>query len=545
MAMMSPAQPLSMKTAKYALALSWDKSGNGIDVDLQAIIVDNRGTIIDAVYYNNLTAWKVVTHSGDQRTGDKGGYDEVIWADLASLPENVQMIIFVAATHSGGHLRDVKNGMFHLLQFRTDNCKGKFRMERSVEEVDMVAAFVKSGSSWECQVLEEPAQDGQHFMDILEPSIGSFVRKIIPGAPRRQKVAFAMQKGAVAALPKTDKLGTVKAGLGWDASSAGQDVDLDVSAVFFNSGGVNTGQVFFGNQQEYGFKHSGDNLTGEGSGDDEAIMCNLSSVPSSIAQIFFVVNIYNKGVTFNQVKNAYCRIVDGDGSEMARYRLTDASNHSGLAIARFFRINASRWGFEALGEFVYGNTYADSVPDLRVLFQVSPGGKQAAPPAPAAAPPAPAPPAAAPSPGVSSPMPLMGVPGKYEVTILGAMDLPNTDGGMGKSDPYCKVSMGGAVLFSTGSQTNNLNPTWGTKKAINWDGMNDIIFTIMDKDLFTRDDFMAQYVLPKEKVPQGISGSFTLEVPPQHRTPGMKEPQITLMVSPAGEAGCCAGCSIQ
>mmetsp|Transcript_109650 Transcript_109650/g.189714 ORF Transcript_109650/g.189714 Transcript_109650/m.189714 type:complete len:490 (+) Transcript_109650:3-1472(+) len=63
--------------------------------------------------------------------------------------------------------------------------------------------------------------------------------------------------------------------------------------------------------------------------------------------------------------------------------------------------------------------------------------------------------------------------------------------------------------------------------------MNDIMFTIMDKDLFTKDDFMAQYVLPKENVPQGISGDFALTVNPQFVTPGMKEPQITLMVRSA------------
>lgn len=361
--------PLSV--GRYAVAISWDKSDLLVDVDLQGVVVDDQGAIIDAVYYNNLKALRCITHSGDEQTGEKAGYDEVVWVGLSKLPDHVRMIIFVIAAHSGGHLCDVRNGMIHVLEERQGNEIGRFAMENSSEKVDMVAAFIRSDhGGWYCRVIDEPAQEGQHFMDILEPSIGNFIRKIIPGAPRRQKVAFAMEKGSVFDLPKSSSLGTLTACLGWDVE--GEGVDLDVSAVFFDANGKHLDACFFGNTETLGFCHTGDNLTGEGEGDDERILCNLNSVPPNVQQVFFVVNIYTRSVTFEQVKNAYCRIVDSSENELARYELREAAHHNGLVIARLFREDPSRWGFQALGTFSRGQTWKDSVRDMQTIYHSRP-----------------------------------------------------------------------------------------------------------------------------------------------------------------------------
>merc|ERR1712232_177729 len=181
--------------------------------------------------------------------------------------------------------------------------------ERSEEEVDVVAAMVRANDgSWYLHVIEEPAQDGQHFMDVLEPTIGNLIRKHIPGAPKRQKVAFAMEKGAVFDLPQSSTMQKVTAGLGWDVS--GKGVDLDVSAVLFNSSASVVDTIFFGKLQGSGLQHSGDNLTGAGDGDDEQIAINLTQVPQHVTQIMITVHIYTKHVTFARVQNAYCRIFD-------------------------------------------------------------------------------------------------------------------------------------------------------------------------------------------------------------------------------------------
>jgi len=344
---------------------------------LQAVVVDNKGVIIDAVYYNNLKALKAITHSGDETTGERAGIDEVIWVTLPKLPGHVKLILFVVAAHSGGNLRDAENGMLHVLEERKDNEVARFGMEQSRFNVDAVAMMVRSSTGgWKLHIIEEPAQEGQHFIDILEPTLGNLIRAQIPGAPAKQKVAFAMEKGTVVDLPGSAELGQICAGLGWDVSpSVGKDVDLDVSAVCFTKEAQCLGAVFFGNMEEFGLQHSGDNLTGEGDGDDEVIMADLENIPDSVQQIFFVVNIYTNGVSFDQVSNASCRIFNRTGAEFARYVLLEGRGKRGLVIARLFR-EPGRWGFQALGQFCRGKTWKDAVEDMVPLVRTTPQALQ-------------------------------------------------------------------------------------------------------------------------------------------------------------------------
>ncbi|CAK0789630.1 unnamed protein product, partial [Prorocentrum cordatum] len=211
----------------------------------------------------------------------------------------------------------------------------------------------------------------QRSQRVVEPTLGNLIRGVIPGAPKRQKVAFAMEKGEVLDLQDSNHMTLVRAGLGWDVDPKAGDVDLDVSVVLFAQGGKEIGAVFFGNLAEFGVEHSGDNLTGEGAGDDEVITVSLDQIPADCDQLVFVVNIYSKGTTFDRVSNAFCRIMDQEGSELARYVLRDGLGESGLAIARLFREPGGRWGFQALGVFCKGRTWKDSVPELRAICQKS------------------------------------------------------------------------------------------------------------------------------------------------------------------------------
>ncbi|CAE7475854.1 terZ, partial [Symbiodinium pilosum] len=356
----------------YGIAVSWDFAGRVVDLDLQAVVVDDRGFIIDAVYYNNMKALKgCITHSGDEQTGQKAGFDELIWVNLPKLPENVRLLIFVIAAFSGGSLRDAQNGKLHVLEGNKDCEVARFPLEQSIYEVDAVASIVRQEEGWHIQIIDEPAREGRHFIDILEPVLGNIIRNAIPGAPKRQKVAFAMEKASVVDLPQSESLGKVQACLGWDVSSdAGGDVDLDVSAVVVGGDGCVRGAVFFGELEGWALTHSGDNLTGEGDGDDEVITANLQEIPVDIQQVVFVVNVYTRGVTFEKVSNAYCRILDSSGEEMARYVLHEGRGERGLIMARLFRENGeagSRWGFQALGSFCRGQTWKDSVPDIQSL----------------------------------------------------------------------------------------------------------------------------------------------------------------------------------
>eukprot|EP00929_Paragymnodinium_shiwhaense_P057011 TRINITY_DN28531_c0_g1_i1.p1 TRINITY_DN28531_c0_g1~~TRINITY_DN28531_c0_g1_i1.p1 ORF type:complete len:424 (-),score=92.38 TRINITY_DN28531_c0_g1_i1:100-1371(-) len=367
--------PLEKKS--YGVAISWDEGARKVDVDIQAVIVDNSGQVVDAVYYNNMKALKCVTHSGDELTGQKSGFDEVIWVNFRKMPEHIGLIIFVLAAYSGGHLSDARNGVIHILEDNKDNQVANVSMQDRRADVDVICMMVRgqgnSAATWSLQYLSLPQQSGKHFMDVLEPTIGGVVRSVIPGAPKRLKVAFAMQKGSMMDLAENNEtMSIVSAALGWDTADD-MDIDLDVSALVFDEHGKNKDTIFFGNLEGHGIQHTGDNLTGEGDGDDELIHVRFTELPSWANQIVFIVNIYTKGLSFEAVRNPYCRILDATGTELARYQLREARRESGLIIARLYREPClTRWGFQAIGTFCRGNTWKDSLGDVHKVVMQKP-----------------------------------------------------------------------------------------------------------------------------------------------------------------------------
>jgi tellurium resistance protein TerD len=149
-------------------------------------------------------------------------------------------------------------------------------------------------------------------------------------------------------------------GLGWDARTTdGASFDLDASAIAAGANGkVVSDQhfVFFNNltTPDGTIEHTGDNLTGEGEGDDEQIKANLASVPAEIDKIVVVVSIYNAeaaGQSFGQVRNAFMRVVNAaDNVEIARYDLSeDASTETAMVFGEIYR-NGAEWKFRAVGQ---------------------------------------------------------------------------------------------------------------------------------------------------------------------------------------------------
>jgi tellurium resistance protein TerZ len=356
---------LDLAGPRYGFGVSWATGAREVDIDLQCVVVDNAGSIIDCAYYNNLKAARAITHSGDEVAGKPAGIQEMVWVNMQKLQANVSVLVFVVAAYAGGYLRDVANGQLHVLEGRESNEIALFEMERSNASVDVVAAMFRTpAGGWKLRIIDRPAQQGQHFMDIL-PLLSEVIRGFLPRAPAKQKVAFAMDKGSVLDLPMN--LCGITVGLGWDVDDG--ECDLDVSAVLLDARGAYVDAVFFGKLEStaHGIKHTGDNLTGEGEGDDEQILAQLDRIGHQVQQVFFVVNIYTAGRRFSQVANPFCRVVDdASGSELCRYSLRDAGNESGLIIAKIAReAGGSRWGFHALGLPCRGRTYKDSLPQVQ------------------------------------------------------------------------------------------------------------------------------------------------------------------------------------
>jgi len=353
-----------MPQPRYGFGVSWDATPGRpkVDLDLQCVVVDNTGTIVDCAYYNNLKAARGITHSGDEGTGAAAGIDELVWVTLPKLPENISLLVFVLAAYAGGKLIDAANGLIHVLENTKTNEIASVGVQRSNASVDVVGAMYKTPGGWKLRLIEEPAVDGQHFMDIL-PTINNTIRTFIPNCPKRQKVAFAMEKGGILDMPQT--MDAITVGLGWDTDAG--EVDLDVSAVLLDQNCQQVTTVFFGNLEapEHGVTHTGDNLTGEGGGDDEQIICGLQRVGANVQQIVFVINIYTPSKNFEQVSNPYCRVIDNaSGAELCRYSLREAGRETGLVVSKMAREAGGRWGFHALGLPARGRTFKDSLPQI-------------------------------------------------------------------------------------------------------------------------------------------------------------------------------------
>ena len=158
-------------------------------------------------------------------------------------------------------------------------------------------------------------------------------------------------------------------GLGWDVNKydGGGDFDLDASAFLLNKDGKVTGDsdfVFYGNLKHASgaVVHQGDNLTGEGEGDDEQIKVDLSLVPDTINKIDFTVTIYEaekRKQNFGQVSNAFIRVVDEDkNEELIRFDLgEDFSIETAVVVGELYR-NNGEWKFNAIGNGFEGGLAA-------------------------------------------------------------------------------------------------------------------------------------------------------------------------------------------
>jgi stress response protein SCP2 len=166
---------------------------------------------------------------------------------------------------------------------------------------------------------------------------------------KRQTVSLT--KGGAPALRR------VAMGLGWDPGSRGSTIDLDASAILIGSTGTKVDAVWFMNKLAFRglVEHSGDNLTGHGSGDDETITADLQGLPAEITAIVFVVNSF-RGQQFTEVGSAYCRLLDlGSGAELVRFDLSDSEPRTGVVMSVLHR-NGPAWEMTAIGEFHDGRT---------------------------------------------------------------------------------------------------------------------------------------------------------------------------------------------
>lgn len=186
-------------------------------------------------------------------------------------------------------------------------------------------------------------------------------------------MAINLQKGQRVDLTKgSPGLSKIMVGLGWDPvqksgggglfgslfGGGGANIDCDASVLMLGENDKlknNKDVIYFGNlkSKDGSVQHSGDNLTGDGDGDDEQIMIDLNRIPANIQKLVFIVNIYDcvkRKQHFGMIQNAFIRIVNASNNqEMIHYNLTDDySDKTCLVVGEIYR-HGGDWKFAAVG----------------------------------------------------------------------------------------------------------------------------------------------------------------------------------------------------
>lgn len=187
-------------------------------------------------------------------------------------------------------------------------------------------------------------------------------------------MSISLSKGQALSLSKNNPgLSRVFMGVGWDPVKSGGGffgklfgggaaIDLDASVIIFDSAKNEIDTVYFTNLKsaDGAITHDGDNLTGEGDGDDEVIRVDLTRLDPRAAHLVFTVNSF-RGQTFNEVDNAVARLVDDTNQrEICSFTLREQGAHTGVIMASLSK-GADGWSMQAHGVPATGRTVSDLI----------------------------------------------------------------------------------------------------------------------------------------------------------------------------------------
>lgn len=324
-------------------------------VDVSAVLVTGLGRVRgdgDLVFYNQPAA------AGARYRAD--GVD----VDPDAVDPAIERVVVVASLDGsgpatfgalGGLRLDVAVGGQPVAVFAPDGL--------GPETALLCVELYRRAGAWKVRAI------GQGYADGLAGVLADFGIDVgdAPAAPpTRREPKVDLDKGRVS-LAKNQTVSLVKTGapalrrvamgLGWDPVHTGRDIDLDASVIVVDAAGRKVDAVWFMAKSAFdgAIEHSGDNLTGEGDGDDESIVVDLARLPAQAHTLVFTVTSFG-GQPFTQVRNAYCRLLDlAGGTELVRFDLTGSEARTGVVMVVLRRAGAT-WEMTAIGDFHDGRT---------------------------------------------------------------------------------------------------------------------------------------------------------------------------------------------
>ncbi|MGW0880668.1 TerD family protein [Streptomyces sp. NPDC002671] len=388
---MTPGSNIALSAARVAVDVAAP-----VRLDVSGLLLTADGKVRsddDFIFYNQPTGPGVTYRSGG------GAAPDAITVDTGAVPPDIEKIVVTASPDAAGQtfqgieptatIRDADGGSV-LATFTPP--------QLGTETALVVVEIYRRGGAWKARAVGQGYANGlagiatDFGVTVEEPApAASAPADAAPAAPAQQPVTppppaaapgagkvnldkgrVSLQKNQTVSLVKGGRplLSQVQMGLGWEPAFHAADIDLDASVMAYGPQRNHIDSCYFGKLTILGgaVKHSGDNLTGEGAGDDEVITVDLGRLPQEVTGLVFTVNSFS-GQKFTDVTKAYCRLLDANtGEELVRFDLTHAEPETGVMMAKLTRQFSGEWDMTALGEFVKARTVRNMVePGARAL----------------------------------------------------------------------------------------------------------------------------------------------------------------------------------
>ncbi|MFF5157198.1 TerD family protein [Streptomyces sp. NPDC000348] len=385
---MTPGSNIPLPTARVTVDVAAP-----VRLDVSGLLLTADGKVRsddDFIFYNQPAGPGVTYRSGGGTTPD------AITVDTTAVPPGIEKIVVTASPDAAGQ---TFQGIEPTATVRNpdDNAVlATFTPPRLGDETALVVVeiYLRNGA-WKVRAVgqgyanglagiatdfgvtvEEPAAPAQPAAAPQAPPVPAAAPPVPAAAPAAppappaaapgtgkinlDKGRVSLQKNQTVSLMKGGRplLSQVKMGLGWEPAYRGKDIDLDASVIAYGPQRNHIDSCYFGKLQivNGAIRHSGDNLTGEGGGDDEVITVDLGRLPQEVSGLVFTVNSFS-GQKFTEVAKAYCRLLDATtGEELVRFDLTSAEPQTGVMMAKLIRQYSGEWEMTAMGDFVKSRT---------------------------------------------------------------------------------------------------------------------------------------------------------------------------------------------
>lgn len=381
---MTPGSNLPLPTARVAVDVAAP-----VRLDVSGLLLTADGKVRsddDFIFYNQPSGPGVTYRSGG------GTAPDAIVVDTTAVPPGIEKIVVTASPDAAGQtfqgieptatLRNADDGSV-IATFTPPQLGGETAL--------VVMEVYLRGGAWKARAVGQGYANGlagiatDFGVSVEEPPaaapapaapapVAPVTAPPMPAAPpapaapaaapsgkiNLDKGRVSLQKNQTVSLVKGGRplLSQVKMGLGWEPAFRGKDIDLDASVIAYGPQRNHLDSCYFGKLSILGgaVKHSGDNLTGEGAGDDEVIVVDLGRIPAEATGLVFTVNSFS-GQKFTEVAKAYCRLMDAaTGEELVRFELTSAEPQTGVMMAKLIKQFSGEWEMTALGNFVKSRT---------------------------------------------------------------------------------------------------------------------------------------------------------------------------------------------